>query len=121
MSIDGEGAGKGDTYRPVNRAVYNENFDFIFRKKDPPPAICESCGWEIDPDVCHCGGEIKKHDQGCGHSPVPMGCTCGYPDAAEMRNPDFKPLTGPVKWRKCPKCDRVTSFEICVACQRAEA
>jgi hypothetical protein len=25
-------AGKGDTYRPVNRKIYNENYDHIFRK-----------------------------------------------------------------------------------------
>jgi hypothetical protein len=25
-------AGKGDTYRPVNKKVYNENYDHIFRK-----------------------------------------------------------------------------------------
>ena len=27
------GAGKGDKYRPVNKAKYDENYDAIFRKK----------------------------------------------------------------------------------------
>ena len=51
---------------------------------DPPIApgqdrfTCKGCGNEIDPDVCCCGGEIKKHVFGDGHTPVPMGCTCGY-------------------------------------------
>lgn len=29
MTIEGEGAGKGDTYRPVKHDKYNENFDHI--------------------------------------------------------------------------------------------
>lgn len=27
-------AGKGDSYRPVNKKLYDENYDRIFRKKD---------------------------------------------------------------------------------------
>lgn len=29
MTIDGEGAGKGDVFRPVDRNKYNENFEGI--------------------------------------------------------------------------------------------
>lgn len=31
-------AGKGDSYRPVNQKVYDENYDFIFRRKPNEPA-----------------------------------------------------------------------------------
>lgn len=27
-------SGKGDTYRPVNKQKYDENYDLIFRKKE---------------------------------------------------------------------------------------
>lgn len=43
-----------------------------------PYVECPGCHNLIDSEVCHCGEEIAKHDIGCGHSPVPMGCTCGY-------------------------------------------
>jgi hypothetical protein len=33
MSIEGEGAGKGDTYRPVNRETFCRNFDDIDWRK----------------------------------------------------------------------------------------
>lgn len=29
MTIEGEGAGKGDVFRPVDRDIYNENFGRI--------------------------------------------------------------------------------------------
>lgn len=52
--------------------------------------ICPWCKNEIDPEVCHCGDDIKSHGIGSGHSPVPMGCTCGYPSSL---SPDFgKPM-----------------------------
>lgn len=39
--------------------------------------ICQGCGNEIDPDTCCCGG--PANGAYCdNHSPVPMGCTCGY-------------------------------------------
>ena len=38
---------------------------------------CSGCGKEIDPDTCCCGGPINGSF--CdNHSPVPMGCICGY-------------------------------------------
>ena len=40
--------------------------------------LCYGCGYEIDPDTCHCGDSINSHNIGSGHSPVPMGCVCGY-------------------------------------------
>jgi len=40
--------------------------------------ICPNCENEIDPDCCHCGSPIKNHGYSDNHSPVPMGCTCGY-------------------------------------------
>ena len=40
--------------------------------------VCPGCLNEIDTEVCHCGNYIKSHTIYDGHSPVPMGCTCGY-------------------------------------------
>jgi hypothetical protein len=38
---------------------------------------CSSCGYAIDPDVCHCGEDVDKHAGGFdSHAPVPMGCQC---------------------------------------------
>lgn len=46
---------------------------------EPRRDICPGCKQEIDPDVCHCGEWIKDHDSfWSGHTPVPMGCACGY-------------------------------------------
>jgi len=58
---------------------------------DPEPVICPGCGWEIDPDVCHCGSAMKGHGFSDGHSGVPAGCTCGYHDAEQRKNPNYKP------------------------------
>lgn len=49
--------------------------------------VCLGCGWEIDPETCHCGEAMNKHHMGSGHSPVPAGCTCGYHDAEKRKNP----------------------------------
>lgn len=51
--------------------------------------ICKSCGWDIDEETCWCGEGTQGHDMGNGHSFVPMGCTCGYADAENRRNPDL--------------------------------
>lgn len=40
--------------------------------------VCPRCKNEIDPDVCYCGEYVKQHGYNSGHTPVPMGCTCGY-------------------------------------------
>ena len=40
---------------------------------------CAGCLNRIDPDYCHCGDAMESHGMGSGHSPVPAGCTCGYP------------------------------------------
>lgn len=41
--------------------------------------FCDHCKNEIDPDVCHCGESMESHHgMSHNHSPVPMGCTCGY-------------------------------------------
>jgi hypothetical protein len=79
--------GKGDKPRPVDRKVYRENFDAINWHR---VVICPSCGWEIDPELCHCGQLIGEHMYNGDHTPVPMGCTCMYADAANMKNPAFK-------------------------------
>lgn len=46
---------------------------------DPRYERCGGCGQLTDPEWCWCGGEIDKHlpyiDD---HSPVRMGCTCGF-------------------------------------------
>lgn len=39
---------------------------------------CPDCGRDIDPDYCHCGVRMDRHTEGDGHSPVPMGCVCGF-------------------------------------------
>jgi hypothetical protein len=39
--------------------------------------ICNGCGNEIDPNLCHCGDLITNHSIHCGHNPVPLGCDCG--------------------------------------------
>lgn len=43
-----------------------------------PAPHCAGCGNMVDSFTCHCGDYIDKHGIGSGHSPVPMGCTCGY-------------------------------------------
>lgn len=40
--------------------------------------VCPDCKNEIDLDVCQCGEYIQQHGCHAGHTPVPMGCTCGY-------------------------------------------
>ncbi len=50
-----------------------------------PVVICRGCGYEIDPEVCHCGDLIKMHSYGDGHSPVPMGCVCGYAEPPKCK------------------------------------
>ena len=62
---------------PVSVPVPEQTNLFTPVEKRP---ICPGCGQEIDPDVCHCGDLIKDHSNPMndGHSPIPMGCTCGY-------------------------------------------
>ena len=50
---------------------------------------CPDCGWGIDPDYCWCGDAIEGHNYGSGHAAVPLGCTCGYADAEQRRNPEM--------------------------------
>lgn len=47
--------------------------------------VCSSCLHEIDPECCHCGTPMDSHGWYDGHSPIPMGCTCGYHEANKMR------------------------------------
>lgn len=42
--------------------------------------FCQGCQQWYDPEVCHCGEYIDKHDVGSGHSPVEYGCSCFYVD-----------------------------------------
>lgn len=51
---------------------------------------CPSCKNEIDPDTCWCGSPIEGHGIYDGHSPIAMGCTCGYDKPQE-------PTTGVAK------------------------
>jgi hypothetical protein len=46
---------------------------------------CPRCGWEIDPDTCHCGSGKSGHPYDLGHNFVPAGCTCCYADAENMK------------------------------------
>lgn len=58
---------------------------------------CSSCGNPVAEEWCHCGSSIKSHGAGDGHSPVPMGCTCGYAE------PDWKALAisrGEYRWKQ---------------------
>ena len=41
---------------------------------------CLFCRMTIDPNTCHCGDPVDSHDEGHGHSPVPLGCICYYGD-----------------------------------------
>ena len=56
---------------PVQKSIFDPQGSGVF---------CPGCGEEIDPEVCHCGDFIKDHSNPMndGHSPIPMGCTCGY-------------------------------------------
>ncbi len=57
--------------------------------------ICSGCGYEIDPEVCHCGDLIKMHSYGDGHSPVSMGCMCGYEVKPACKRSRVEQLTLP--------------------------
>jgi hypothetical protein len=46
--------------------------------------VCPGCKREIDPDTCHCGSASDYHNQGSGHTPVPMGCECHHLDHGAM-------------------------------------
>lgn len=45
---------------------------------------CGGCGNRIDPETCHCGDVIEGHGTWAGHSPVPLGCTCGYVKSVKL-------------------------------------
>jgi hypothetical protein len=63
--------------KAINRHIVREAVKAVITKHEHP--TCPGCKNEIDPEVCHCGDEISKHNpMWCGHNPVPMGCTCGY-------------------------------------------
>lgn len=49
------GAGKGDSYRPVNAETYGNNYDSIFRK--PKQDVCNVCGEWIE--LCVDCGELS--------------------------------------------------------------
>ena len=46
-------------------------------------SYCNTCQHEIDPDWCWCGDSVESHGLFSGHSPVPMGCQCGYVSSEE--------------------------------------
>jgi hypothetical protein len=50
-------------------------------------SICHGCGWEIDPETCHCG-EPREGGHCDNHTFVPQGCTCFFSDAEARQNPD---------------------------------
>ena len=55
--------------------------------KDKDEEVCPNCGNVIDPETCHCGGLISRHNSmNDGHNPVPMGCTCGYDKEKEQEH-----------------------------------
>lgn len=40
-------------------------------------SLCADCGKLIDPSTCHCGTELRDHDDPCeNHAFVPAGCDC---------------------------------------------
>ena len=69
-------------YRNADRSGDGQSDRFRLCTASPPRTICPGCGKEIDPDWCWCGDRVDQHTMGSGHSPVPMGCVCGY-DADE--------------------------------------
>lgn len=88
-------------------------------KKRSSEPVCPRCGNVIDPEVCWCGDLVSSHHTGSGHSPVPLGCECGYitpplvielADAAwTVLNHDNDPHDGQphntANWNKL--CDRI--------------
>jgi len=66
--------------KAINRHISREAVKAVIAKQAAQEhTICPGCKNEIDPEVCHCGDEISKHNPyWCGHNPVPMGCVCGY-------------------------------------------
>lgn len=54
--------------------------------------ICLGCNHIIDWSCCHCGDPISSHSMWSGHSPIPMGCVCGYDKAEEMQQTKFQLL-----------------------------
>jgi len=54
------------------------------------PDHCTSCGMPIDVEWCHCGERCDQHAGGFdSHSPVPMGCVCGYLDLPNAYHADL--------------------------------
>ena len=64
--------GGDEAYISLCRKHWKEGVFGSFKK-------CGGCGYEIDPDICHCGTAYKDHNPYTeGHNFVPMGCQCGY-------------------------------------------
>lgn len=64
---------------------------------------CKGCGNAIDPDWCCCGDSVASHGMGSGHSPVSMGCACGYERPQPIKTTaDERPE--PVNWEYCQTC-----------------
>lgn len=55
---------------------------------------CRFCHEEIEHDLCWCGDFIDDHDAWCGHSPVPMGCRCGFASEHDDLCDDFSDTPG---------------------------
>lgn len=71
--IEGEGAGKGDTYRPVNRKTYCANFDEIDWAPEGTITNCE-CGAE----KVKVGPEWLCLSPECSHLNSYHGLVVGY-------------------------------------------
>lgn len=72
-------------YAWVERLIQQQRIAEISKEHG---GFCKGCGNAIDPEVCHCGEEVKRHGSESNHSPVPMGCTCGYSDQSRFPKPD---------------------------------
>lgn len=70
--------------------------------------VCHGCGNEVDRDYCWCGGRMDAHSpQNDGHSPVSMGCTCGYVTSEDstMNEAIPNPTTAMPVWT-CTVCNQ---------------
>ena len=57
--------------------------EYFFHEK-----YCRWCKEEIDPNLCWCGDAIEDHTSWCEHTPIPMGCRCGFVSLSDKFNID---------------------------------
>lgn len=71
--MNGE-AGKGDSYRPVNQRVYDDNYDFIFRKGKYAPEQTPVSEQASEVRCLLCGNVAFPRPHGGGYICPTLGC-----------------------------------------------